>query len=373
MEASTEASAIRADDAAPAVADAADATSSAADAGSACKLTYGPTQLPFRGPPALDVKDGQLRIVANDGGKPRIFAPPASPPTSFVAMRWPPCEIAGKFVYCQGPGGAIYRTTLGATDTKQVATSRSGTRIAAAPLGPDHAAVFFLQSHRTTEGEMLQAFGVLDDGETIRVSDDGAGATTLRAVPRGDAAVVLYLDTRTAMVPVHARPIARKGSDLSLGADVVVFVGGAPERGVDFTAASVAGALFALVPHPKDTIEFGMAAIPVHDPPKMGVDAVWSLYPNGLDPAPIGATSGGGEGAFVARVVPRERAPGSPRVLELGRLVKDGAFRALGIVAEGKAVTDVSLERDGSGSSAIAAWIAYGDTNATWLERRVCP
>jgi hypothetical protein len=95
---------------------------------------------------------------------------------------------------------------------------------------------------------------------------------------------------------------------------------------------------------------------------------VWSLYANGLDPAPIGATSAADE-AWVARVVPRERAPGAPRVVELGRVSKAGTFRSLGIVAQGKPVTDIALERDPSGG----VFIAYGDATATWLERRVCP
>ena len=335
---------------------------------SACKVTYGPMELPFRGPVAFDVRDGQVRLVANDGGKPRVHLPPTSPPTSFVGMRWPPCEIAGRFAYCQGAGGHVYRTTLGATDTKQVATSRSGTRIAAAPVGRDHSVVAFLQSHRTTEGDMLQAFIVLDDGETTRLSDDGAGATTLRLIPRGETAVAVYLDTRTAMVPVHARTVGAKGSDLVLGADAVVFVGGAPERGVDFAVTSAAGEMFAIVPLPRDTLDFGMAAIPIADPPKMDVAAVWSLYPNGLDPAPIGAASAADD-AWIARLVPQERAPGAPRVVELGRLSKTGAFRSLGIIARGKPVTDISIERDPAGG----LYVAYGDTTATWLERRVCP
>src|SRR5690606_12448400 len=98
------------------------------DAGpSACKLTYGPRELLFRGPADMivDVAKNELRLVANDNGKPRIFTvaldaktPPR--PAAFIGMRWPPCEVAGKFVYCQGHGGAITRTTLGKSDTRTV-------------------------------------------------------------------------------------------------------------------------------------------------------------------------------------------------------------------------------------------------------------
>jgi hypothetical protein len=343
------------------------------DAGaSACKLTYGPAEQPFRGPAAMVMTPTELLLVANDAGKPRTFSvalnaktPP--PPSSFVGMRWPPCEVAGRFVYCQGPGGPIMRTTLGGKDTRTVVSeSKSGTRIAAAVLGDGtHSVVAFLDVRQTTEGPMLQAFIALDDQEPVRLSEDGAGATTLRIAQRGAGAVAAYLDTRTAMVPVHAREITLVGNDLKLGADAVAFVGGAPERGVDFTLGGANGSLFIVVPMPRDTLEFGMAAIPIERPPRDDVHATWSLYPNGIDPAPIGASMDG----WVARVRPKEKMPGAHRVLELGRLDDNGAFRSLGLVSEGKAITDVDLVADAQGG----VWILYGDAKATWLERRICP
>lgn len=405
--ASASASAALARDAGPTASDASTsaADSVASDAGpSSCRLVYGPAEQTFRGPAALVVTPTELRLVANDGGKPRIYpvpiaAPPpaAAPsvappkPSSFVGMRWPPCEIAGKWAYCQAAGGIVYRTTLGGTDTKQIVKSRASTRIAAAPLGPDHAVVATLDVRRTTEGDMLQAFVTLDDGETVRLSDDGAGATVVRLVGRGAGAVAMYLDARTAMVPVHARPLSMRGPALALGDDAVVFVGGPPERGVDLTPAmSTGSSLFALLPIARETTDFGMAAIAIGDPPKDDVQPAWSFYPNGIDPAPIAATvapvasaanaaerTGSPDGgaaaaagaAWVARVRPAEREPGSPRVLELGRLSASGAFRSLGVVATGKAITDMAIATDAHN----AVWLLYGDSNATWLERRVCP
>jgi len=352
------------------------------DAGaSSCRLVYGPAEQPFRGPAAMMFAAGELRLVANDAGKPRIYpvpvtTPAAAPvvppkPASFVGMRWPPCELAGRWAYCQAPGGTVYRTTLGASDTKAVAQSRSGTRIAAAALGSEHAAVATLESRRTTEGEMLQAFVTVDEGETTRLSEEGAGATTLRMIARGDHALAMYLDTRTAMVPVHARPLSMRGTSLALGEDAVLYVAGAPERGVDFAVSATKSSVFVLLPMSHETSDFGMASIPVADPPKEDVKALWSYYPNGLDPAPIGAsvTAADASSAYVARVRPREREPGSPRVLELGRVDDAGVFSSLGIVASGKPITDVAVATDAFG----AVWILYGDPGATWLERRVCP
>lgn len=372
--------------------DAAAADEPYGDAGtSSCRLVYGPAEQPFRGPAALSVVGRELRLVANDAGKPRIYpvAIPAVPPkgapafvpqrpAGFSGMRWPPCELAGRFAYCQAPGGPIVRSILGGTDPgKNIAKSRSGTRIAAASLGPDHSVVAFLDMRRTTEGDMLQAFVAMDEREPVRLSEDGAGATTLRFLPRGEAPVAVYLDTRTAMVPIHARPMSLEGGALFLGADAVVFVGGAPERGIDFAVASAGSKSFAFVPMPRETIEFGMAALLVDDPPKDDVQAVWSRYPNGLDPAPIAAAAGrDGKSAWVARVRPREKAVGSPRILELGRVDSAGTFTSYGEIAPGEragkinlSITDVALVEDGGG----AVWILYGDTTVTWLERRVCP
>lgn len=366
---------------------------SATDAGpSACRLAYGPAEQPFRGPAAMVTSATELKLVANDGGKPRVFPVPLSPPppasapaaappkpSTFHAMRWPPCEMAGRWAYCQAAGGNVYRTTLGATDTKLVTKSQPSTRIAAAPLGPDHAIVATLDARRTSEGVMMQAFVTLDDGETQRLSEDGAGATVLRVVPRGNGAVALYLDARTAMVPVHARPLSMKGANLALGDDAVVFVGGPPERGIELTPAGAGRSLFALIAMSHETSDFGMAAIPIAEAPKEDVQPIWSPYPNGLDPAPIGATlaaagdavDGGSAGgtAWVARVRPSDREVGAPRSLELGRVDGAGAFTSFGSISSGKRITDIAMTTDAYGS----IWILYGDTNATWLERRVCP
>lgn len=357
------------------------------DAGaSTCRLVYGPAEQPFRGPAAIVPSASLLELVANDSGKPRVYGVPIAPippagappvagprPLSFVGMRWPACEVANRWAYCQGPGGAVYRTPLAGGEAKTIAKARNGTHIAAAPLGKQHAVVAWLETHPTSEGEMLQAFAALDDGEATRLSDEGAGATMVRLVARGEGALAVYMDTRTAMVPIHARGVAlpAKGAAPALGPDEVVFVGGPPERGVEIALAQGAGATFALLPIAKESAEFGMATLPIPDPPKHDVAAVWSLYPNGLDPAPIAATTDASdrEGAIVARVRPRERAPGSPRVLELGRLDAAGAFTSFGAIADGRRVTDIALARDRFG----AVWILYGDTTVTWLERRVCP
>lgn len=348
----------------------------ATDAGpSACRLVWGPAEQPFRGPAELAVTSSELRVVANQDGNPRVFPvpivpPPRSPgaappaPESFIVARWPPCAVAGKWAFCPSKEGAITRTTLGASDTNRIAKSHGGTRIAAAALGEGHSVLAFLETHKTSEGDMLQAFALLDDGEPVRLSDDGAGANLVRLVPRGAGATAVYLDLRSGMLPVHARALHAKGKELALGPDAVLFVGGPPERGVELAVAEPPGTAYVLVPTAKETTEFGVATIPLGEPPKPDVGASWSLYPNGLDPAPIAAA-----GPFVARVRPRDASAGAARVVELGKLDGTGTFTSLGSIADAPRFGHLAIATDSYG----AVWILYADPAHTWLERRVCP
>ena len=116
-----------------------------------------------------------------------------------------------------------------------------------------------------------------------------------------------------------------------------------------------------------------MNAVPpvsIEEPPKEDVPAIWSKYPNGIDPAPIAAAPArDGKSAWIVRKRPREKAVGSPRILEIGKVDAAGLFTSLGEMAVARNVTDIALVEDTSGG----VWILYGDSTITWLERRICP
>lgn len=346
------------------------------DGGSACKRTWGPAILPFHGPATLHADGTTLLVVSNDQGRARVHRfsttepAPKAPEGASAAMNWPPCEVAGAHAYCVGRGGAVTRAKLDGSDPAPVATAAPGTRASAAPLGAGHAVVAYLQRQKTSEGEMLQAFVTLDQGEAVRLSDDGAGATSVRLVPfDAEHVLAVYLDARTAMVPVHARTLTLEGGRLSLSRDVVVFVGGPPERGADFTVARAGARPVVLFPNAKDALAFGMAAVALPEPVKEDQPAVWSLYPNGLDPAPIAATTEPLDAAYVARVRPLTADPKAPRVLELGRVDRAAVFTSLGVVDTARSVRGVDVTVDKTG----AVWLVYGDAETSWLERRACP
>jgi hypothetical protein len=163
--------------------------------------------------------------------------------------------------------------------------------------------------------------------------------------------------------------VKRKDNGLGLGNDIVVTVGGVPERGIDLAVSMVGDTSFAFVPMPKDTTDFGMNLIPIQEPLKEDSQTYWSLYPNGLDPAPMTVVpSKDGKTAWVVRTRPREKSVGSPRILELGKVDPKADFASLGEIEPARNVTDLDIVEDDSKS----LWILYGDASSTWLERRVC-
>jgi hypothetical protein len=133
-------------------------------------------------------------------------------------------------------------------------------------------------------------------------------------------------------------------------------------------APSGAGPAWALLPISKDVGSFGLALVKLDDPPRVDEPVSWSMYANGLDPAPVSAAVAGSR-VWAARVVPHDASPNCPRMLELGEIVPSGAFLPGDIVPTTGKPSDVSLVGDGVGS----LWLAWVDSSGSWLERLVCP
>ena len=105
----------------------------------------------------------------------------------------------------------------------------------------------------------------------------------------GGGELALQVDARTALTAKNALPIAYGKRD-ELGDDAVVFVGGPGDRR---TRAALAvppvGPGWSLLPIATDIGSFGLAIVRVDAPPRVDEPAVWAMYPNGLDPAPVAA------------------------------------------------------------------------------------
>jgi hypothetical protein len=354
-----------------------------ADAGAACHVLRGPIELPMHVPMALVLRLEAVDVVLNEDGRPRVVALAAGPvalgavPVGREAAEGEravglgvPCAVAGDRVFCPDRSGQVHRFARGEADDKVVASSRPSSRVAAAVLPPSHVALGYLASRQTSEGWLSEAWVAVDDDAPVRASEDGSGATALALAPRGTGLLALQVDARSALTAMHARSI---GYDkrVVFGDDAVVFVGGPGDRRTRAAlAVPPSGPAWSLLPIAKDIGSFGLAIVRVDDPPRVDEPATWAMYPNGLDPAPVAAASGGARApaTWVALVRPQVADPGSPRVLEIGELLPTGVIAVRDTMPTTGNASDVALAVDGFGT----LWLAWVDTAGSWIERLAC-
>ncbi|MCL2447758.1 MAG: hypothetical protein FWD17_02295, partial [Polyangiaceae bacterium] len=329
----------------------------------------------------LVAHDDEVDAVLDDDGRPRVVtwaagalsatSPPPSPEPAagdVVAGLTIACAVAGDQVFCPDKKGLIRRSALhSGGDAREAASGRTGGRIAAGLLGGSHAALAYLASRQTSEGWMSEAWIAVGDDPPVRLSDEGSGATSVAFAQRGAAILALLVDARAALTAMHARPVTFDGR-VHLGEDVVVFVGGPGDRrtgAVPLLPPSGPG--WGLLPIAKDIGEFGLAVVRLDDPPRVDEPTTWSMYPNGLDPAPIAAVVHRGT-SWVARVRPETAQPGSARFLELGTVGGAGAFDSVARIKTHGSPSDVALTADLHG----ALWVAWVDPTGSWGVRLAC-
>jgi hypothetical protein len=341
-------------------------------------VVRGPVELPIRSPAAIVVRGDTLDVVLNDRGKPRTwsFATPVAPSSSAAregvdggtATGSPvACAASAEHLFCSDGTGAVHRTRRDGAGDTVVASSRTGSRISAVTLAGTHTALGYLASRQTTEGWVSEAWLAVDDETPVRLSDEGSGATSVMLAPRKASALALMVDARAALTALHVRPVSFEGRG-QIGEDVVVFVGGPGDRRSAATMAlPSSGSAWALLPIARDIGTFGMAAVRVEEPAQVDEPVTWSMYPNGLDPAPVASVVQGAK-TWVARARPQSPEPGGARVLEMGTVGPGGTFAPQDILATASKLTDVALAADRQG----ALWVAWLDATGSWLERVVC-
>jgi hypothetical protein len=294
---------------------------------------------------------------------------PTKGPTgpSAVAGYAIPCALAGNLVFCPDRTGAVHRSRWDGTEDRVVASSRVGARVAASELGSVHAAVGYLASRQTSEGWVSEAWLIVDDIAPVRLSEDGSGATSIALAPRGPSVLALTVDARTALTAMHARVVTFDGR-VKLGEDVVTFIGGPGDRR---TRAALAtgdtGLAWSLLPISKDVGQFGLALVRLDDPPQLDEPVQWSMYPNGLDPAPVAAAVAG-DRTWVARVRPKASEPSSSHVLEIGAVDASGAFDPRDVVTTAGNPSDVALTLGAAGT----LWVSWVDSAGAWVQHLAC-
>jgi hypothetical protein len=350
-----------------------------------CRVVRGPIELPVRAAVSLLVRGDELACLQNEDGRPHVtryptppIAPsPATPPASEPAAGGVStglavgCAWAGARVFCPDRSGAVHRARPDGSDDRIVVSSRSGSHVAAAAIPPERTLLAYLASRKTSEGWVSEAWLAVDDEPPVRLSEDGSGATSVTLAERAGGAVAATVDARTALTAMHARAIALDAAHdggVQLGEDSVVFVGGPGDRRTGAAlAVAPEGSGWALLPIAKDVGSFGLAVVRIESPPRVEEPTTWSMYPNGLDPAPVAAVASGPI-TWVARVLPQSADIGASRVLQLGQVDARGVFAALDRVPTHGDPKDVALAVDGRG----AVWVGWLDTSGAWLERLQC-
>lgn len=329
--------------------------------------------MPLGSAAALVVRTDGVDAVQNDDGKPRTTrvtaaAPPPSGDATTAGGYAVPCAVAGDSVFCPDHTGAVHRAARDGSGDLIVASSRSGSHVAAALAGGTHPTLSYLSSRKTSEGWVSEAWIEVDDEAPVRLSEDGSGATGITLVPRGQSLLAMSIDSRAALTAMHARPVTLEGGHVRLGEDAVVFVGGPGDRRTAGTAVVPAsGPAWALLPIAKDIGSFGLAIVRIEDPPRVDEPVSWSMYPNGLDPAPVVAAASGAT-SWVARVLPADPSPASARVLEVGVVEPSGDFALVSTVPTTGRPGHLALVVDGQG----APWLAWVDSAGSWVERLQC-
>ena len=216
----------------------------------------------------------------------------------------------------------------------------------------------------------------LNDGPPVRLSEEGSGATSIELVERDYQIVALTVDARVAMAPTHARVLRVQGGKLEVGKDAVIFVGGPAERHTTGTLAfDKEGVMFALVAVANAYNAFGMAAVQLPLPPTEDLPVAWSLYPDGLDPAPL-AASRGVSPIRVARVRPSSLGSTPPVCSRSAIWTSTGEFAPRCILSEAAYIKDVKLEIDRQGAmwifgaTRVAATSNEGHCLDRWMRRR---
>jgi len=242
-----------------------------------------------------------------------------------------------------------------------------GSRVAASTAtGPGRDVAVYIA--RASHGRDDRTAKLWVEGAAVApLSSEGSGASSAAIANIGSRLVAVTLDERSAMSPVHARTIELDASGPPrLGADTVVFVGPSPESHNEIATAVGREGPFAFIPFARDTSSFGLASLLIGAEPHLDAPVEWTMYPNGIEPAPVDAARFCGR-TWVAYVRPSAATPDAPSMLVLAPL--DNRNWGAEITAgQGFDFLRVSLapRSDGGG------WLAWVGNGRSWVRGIKC-
>lgn len=276
--------------------------------------------------------------------------------------------VAGKVAYYVH-GGKLVRRELGAPEREQVlaADARNGTRAVAVEV-PGKAGLTAV-AYVAQLGERPVARLWVPNHPIETLSPEGAAASSVAMAARGEELVVVALEGRSGMSPVHARLVRFPGGTPTPSEDQVVWVGGGAQRLTEVSVGTSDTDAWGFVPIEQDTMHFGLARIHLGREPRTAAPVSWREYPNGLDPAPVATARLCGE-PVVLYARPSDPKPRAPQELHLAAVTPAGLSDSQKVAFAG-AFTNASVAPIDGG--ALVAFVGDGRTWAVSVRCRKGP
>ena len=259
--------------------------------------------------------------------------------------------------------GKLVRRALDNSSPLEILASdaRNGTRVAAADLPGAPAHAMYISNPIKDEAPRAKLW--VEGAETVTLSPEGAGASSIAVAITGKELFTVAIDARSAMTPMHGRRVRFSSSKPELDPDVVMWVGSTSQTLSEVFAGATPFGVRAFLPIERDTSHFGLVMLDLGSEPHMDPKTAWRGYPNGLDVAPVASGAFCGS-AFVAYVRPETAVPEARQVLEIAEITGAGLGPAE-LVDSAQGFSNISL--GAATNSAVLAYVADLRTFATTL------
>jgi hypothetical protein len=245
--------------------------------------------------------------------------------------------------------------------------ARDGTRVAVPMPAPGRklakipAAVAYVVRPEK-EDALLVAQLWVEGAPTTPLTAEGNSTHSVSLVHTEDGLLVVSVQARMAMTPVHARRVRFVDDKPLLGDDLVAWVGGGIQPLTEMTLLpSGEQGLFGFIPHERSIKEFGIAELDLTMSPGMDTKATWLVYRNGIDPAPVAAGHVCGEPVLLY-AQPETARPDSRQELDL-RSLTDPSGKRMQRIASARAFYFVSIAELPGG--ALAVWVTDAGMQAS--------
>lgn len=310
------------------------------------------------GGPATASKDGVVMITRDDQvllarlSAAGVEPVSANPERSVSLGRGP--AVLDNFAYFISGGRLLRRHITVAAAPQILATdARDGTRVRVARVRGKLAAAYIAK----LPPDRLVARLWIEPNANLLLSPEGTSANSVSLAEYGGNLWAVSLEARTGMSSLHARLLSapEKGG---LSEDVVLWVGGTAQPMTEVHLGPSPTGLFAFLPIERDISSFGLVRLALGNAPQTALAAAWTLYPNGLDPAPFDVAKVCG-GTFLLSVTPVDAQPGAPQQLQV-RAFDGQKIGAALTLANGRVFTDISFAE--SNTRVLFAYVADRET-----------